>query len=207
MKVTQVTAPAYEPVTLANTRTHLRLTATGSPASHPDDSYIESLITAAREYAEIFTRRALITQTWDMWLDDWPADDYFELPKPPLQSITSITYKDTDGTSYSLTEGTDFVVDTDSTFGRVVLEWDESWPTTSLHPKNPIKVRFVCGYSPNSDSPPDYRANVPQMIKQAIYLVVGHLYNNREDTIAGVALQNIPTGAQSLLYPYRAFSL
>ena len=203
MKITQITAPTVEPVTLAEARSHLRLDTDGSPPTHPDDDLVENLIAAARQWAEIYTRRAICQTTWDLFLDRFPVENYIEIPRPKLISITSLNYTDCDGTESALVENTDFVVDTVSHYGRVVLEYNKTWPTDTLHPKNPIKIRFVAGYASTS-SPADYRENVPQGIKQAILLIVGHLYNHRENTLPGTTIMAIPFGAEYLLNPYRA---
>ena len=66
-----------------------------------------------------------------------------------------------------------------------------------------IRRRHLIDYSPVYD----YRASVPKTIKQALLLIVGNYYNNRENTIAGVGLIDIPSGGQILLWPYRILSL
>ncbi|NIP96558.1 MAG: hypothetical protein GWO24_25240, partial [Akkermansiaceae bacterium] len=92
---------------------------------------------AARTLAEQVQGRALITQTWDLTLDGWPAKGYFELPRAPLQSITSIKYYDEDDTEATVDSGTYFV-DIASEPGRVVLNSGESWPSTTLRPVNGV---------------------------------------------------------------------
>lgn len=203
MKIIQITAPTVEPVTLAEARSHLRLDTDGAPPAHPDDSLVENLISAARQWAEIYTRRIFCQTTWDLFLDRFPSENYIEIPRPPLISIISLTYTTSDGTEEILTENTDFVVDTVSHYGRIVLEYNKTWPTDTLHPKNPIKIRFMAGYA-STISPADYRENVPQAVKQAILLIVGHLYNQRENAIPGTTIMAIPFGAEYLLNPYRA---
>lgn len=189
MALTMVTAPSVEPVSLADAKTHLRVSVSD------DDDLITALIATARQWAEAFTRRALITQVWDLFLAEWPEDDEFEIPLPPLQSVTSVTYKDTDGNSSTFSSD-DYIVDTDSEPGRVVLAYGESWPSTSLYPSNPITVRFTAGYG-------DAATDVPEAIRQAILLLVGHLYENREGTIGVGNMQVLPLGVEALLWPYR----
>ena len=65
--LTLVTAPASEPVSLAEAKAHLRIEAAD------DDSLIGALITAARQSAEAHMRRALMSQTWRLSLDRFPA--------------------------------------------------------------------------------------------------------------------------------------
>ena len=126
-----------------------------------------------------------------------------EIPRPPLQSITSLTYYDVDRTSYTLTEGTEFTVDTDSCPGRIVLEYDEIWPTVQLHPNKPIVIRFVAGYLDTS-SPADSVAGVPAGIKHAMKLLIAHWYGQRTPT--GEISGEIPWGVDDLLAPYRVWS-
>lgn len=154
-----------------------------------EDSLLAGLIQAAREYAEGYQNRALCTQTWELVLDDWPRGDYVDIPLPPLQSITSIKYKDSDGTETTWDDA-NYVVDTDSFVGRIALAYGSSWPSATLYPVSGIRIRFVAGYG--------LAVSVPQMVKNAILLLAAHLYENRE---AGTdkALEEIPFGVKALL--------
>lgn len=203
MKAKLITAPTVEPVTFSEVKNHLRV----ETDDFNHDAVIRRLIKAARNYAEGFCGRAIIQQTWDYWLDRWPAGDAIELPKPPLNSVTSVSYTDSDGNSTSLVADTDYVVDTDSMFGRVILEYGKTWPTATLHPKNPIKIRFVAGYDDDGSSPPDYRANIPEDIKHALLLLIGDWFSHRENTVPGISLIGQATGVDALLYPHKAWRL
>jgi len=182
-----VTAPAEEPVSLALAKAHLRVTAS------EEDALIQSLIIAARDQAETFTRRRFITQTWDLVLDCFPWWR-LELPNAPLQSVSSITYIDTAGGSQTL-DAAKYLVDAKTDPGRLEPAYGEVWPTTRLQ-MNAVTVRFVCGYG--------LAAAVPQPIKHAMLLLIGHLYQNREAIVVGELPQELPLGVQSLLAPYRA---
>lgn len=98
MQVQLITAPIIEPVTLEELKLHLRieLDQTG------EDEYLEGLIRVVREHIEDITRRAIMTQTWDYCLDDFPGGDSIRLPFGNLQSVTSITYKESDWTTEEL---------------------------------------------------------------------------------------------------------
>jgi uncharacterized phiE125 gp8 family phage protein len=140
MALKLITPPTREPVSLALAKSHLRVDSTD------DDNLIAGLITAARVYCEQFQNRAYLEQVWDLWLDAWPDEDHIDIPLPPLQSVTSIKYYDTDDTEYTF--GTDYYdVDTKSFNGRAVLKYGETWPTETLRPSNGIVIRFVCGYA------------------------------------------------------------
>ena len=161
-----------------------------------ENTLIEALITAAREYCEGYTRRALATQTIEAYLHCFPWNDRFELLMPPLQSVTSVKYKDSDGIETTMTAGTDYIVDTESDVGGIVLSYGSSWPSFTPYPLHPIKVRYVAGY--NSTNP------VPKTIKQAMLLLIGHWYANREAVLLGTISKEIEFAVKALLSLWRA---
>jgi uncharacterized phiE125 gp8 family phage protein len=113
-------------------------------------------------------------------LNEWPEGDFIKLPFGNLQSVTSVSWKDTDGTETTLTALTDYLVETNGDgVGRIVLPYGGSWPSGELYPSNPIKIRFVCGWEAADD--------VPFKIKAAIKMVCSDLYENRE----GQSLNNL----------------
>lgn len=184
LRMVRTVAPVTEPVHLDEVRDHLRVDITD------DDTLIEALITAAREYVEQASRRALVTQTWRYNLDQFPAADEIELPRPPLKSVTSITYRDSDGTTHTLASSV-YEVDTDSQPGRVRLAYGEDWPSDTLAETNPVRITFVAGYGDADD--------VPKRWKQAILLLVGHWYENREAVMVGSIPREIPFAVESLI--------
>lgn len=194
MIATRTVSPYTEPVTLDEIKDHLRIV---DFTDH--DSQLIGLITASREWVESYTGRALIQQTWKYYLQDWPSGDEFELPFPPLQSVTSIKYTDSDDDETEW-DSTEYEVDTDSEPGRVILAYGYTWPSTTLHPKNPIKVEFVAGYD-SEGSPADYLVNIPQAIKAAILLDIEINYDRAKPDI-----EIFKDRRDALLAPYRIFS-
>lgn len=192
-----VTAPAEEPVTTAEAKSHLRV------EHSADDSLIDSLIVAARERVEAFTWRALVTQTWDMVMDDFPPrSDIPIVPmKPPLQSVTSITYTDSAGESQTWDSSKYFVDAPSGPFaphGRIVPASGEAYPDTTDE-INAVTVKFDAGYGAAAD--------VPEAIKRALLMLVGHLYEHRESVVVGTSGMDMPQGLVYLLWPYRAMRL
>jgi uncharacterized phiE125 gp8 family phage protein len=163
-----------------------------SPTS-AEDTLLEALITTARQHVENYLRRSLITQTWELWLDDWPGRDHIEIPLPPLASVSSVKYYDTDDTEATFSSDYYFV-DTKSEPGRVCLNYGESWATTVLRDYNGVCVTFTSGYGSATD--------VPKPIKQAMLLLIGHLYEHRE-AATEKSLSTAPLAVDALLYPYR----
>lgn len=189
--ITQTQAPALEPIGLQEAKDHVRVD------HDSEDALIKRLITAARRRAEQFTRRAFITQTWELHLDAFPAEDRFVVPKPPLRSVTSITYDPDDDTVQTL-DADVYRVDTNSEPGRIILAHAESWPDDTLEPGPAVTVTFENGYG---DEPDD----VPSDIIQGILMDLGHLYEHRETVIVGQTSVELPLAAEALLWPYRAW--
>jgi uncharacterized phiE125 gp8 family phage protein len=183
------TEPAVEPVDLAEAKEHLRVD------EPDDDSLITNLIVAARKYAEIVTSRALIDQVWLYTLDAFPAGE-IHLPRPPLQDVTTFRYRLESGTWSSLVEGTDYVVDTSSEPGRVVLAPNATWPTDTLYPGGAVELEYPCGYGAAG-------TDVPGPIRQAMLLMIGHWYENRESVVVGQSTNIVPLSCDALLWPYR----
>jgi uncharacterized phiE125 gp8 family phage protein len=189
------TAPAAEPVTLSDAKAHLRIESTYTT----EDTALSAIISVARDWVEKITGYALITQTWDMYLQEWPDGDSITIGKGPLQSVTHIKYTNS-LTVQSTWSSTEYSVDTDSVPGRVVLNYDYSWPDFVAHPKNPIAIRFVAGYGASG-------ACVPPSILHAIKLLIGHFYENREHIVIGsnLSINELPMGVMSLLANYREY--
>ncbi|HKJ75239.1 MAG TPA: head-tail connector protein [Alphaproteobacteria bacterium] len=197
--LSRVTAPEIQPVTSAEAKTHLEVD------DSDWDTLISNAIKAATQHldgASGWLGRAIVQQTWDLKLDAFPAR--ITIPLPPLRSITSITYTDPDGDEQTLASSKYQVVGQGGAQqGSIVPAYNESWPETRSIPEA-VTVRFVAGYEPTSDSPPDYRANVPQPIKQAILLMVADMYAHRETAIVGAAATTVPVSSTvaALLSPY-----
>lgn len=192
MAVVLVTAPALEPVSRTEAKLHCRIDAD----MVDDDTLVDALVKAAREWVEQRTRRALITQTWDLWQDDWPVGDEFRLPQPPLQSVTHVKYVDEDAATTTWSSA-NYLVDTFSEPGRVVMKGSASWPSATLQDVNAVNVRFVAGYGSAGTA-------VPQPIRQAMLMLIGHWYENREAILAtGAMPKEVPLAVDALLWPYR----
>ena len=147
-------------------------------ATAADEDLLEDILTAAREHVEDITRRYLLTQTWTYSLQSWPDKNYFKLPGGNLQSVTSIKYKDSDGDETTMTETTDYLVETNGEgIGRIVLPYGESWPSFTPYPSNPITIEFVSGWTT--------AAAVPYKIKAAIKLICADLYEMRGEPVLG----------------------
>jgi uncharacterized phiE125 gp8 family phage protein len=181
------TSPTTEPISLAEAKLHLRVD------HSTDDDLITDLIKVAREWCEAYEGRAYMTQTITAYMDRF-CGDVIALPHPPLLDVSSVKYQDVGDTQQTLSTSI-YNVDTTAEPGRIILAYSKTWPTT-LPEENAIEIVYTAGYNETADNTDD----VPSRVKSAIKLIVGHLYENRENSIVGVSAQNIPMGAKSLLF-------
>ena len=170
------------------------VTKTGSIS---EDNQIEMWITAAREYCENATGRGLATQTIEQYLDHFPYLNCIELVNPPLQSVASVVYKDSAGNETTLVEDTDYIVDTDSSVGRIVLPYSKLWPIFIPYSVNAVTITLTAGYFTSRP--------IPKPIKQAILLLIGHWYENREAVMTGAVnmTKKIEFAVDNLLAMYQ----
>lgn len=192
-----VAAPGSEPVSLDEIKAHLNEIGTGK-----DGEIIGMMLAAARQ-AEAYTNRALLTQTWDLWLPRFCYGRQIPLPKPPLQQVTSIKYIDTAGVEQTYAS-TNYVVGAPAgPFARKgwVERFDWAiWPD-HYDRLDAVRIRFVAGWTGPEQ--------VPDGIRSAIKVIVTHLNEHRGDRqeagIANAEPRALPPTAEALLDPYRAF--
>lgn len=204
-----ISAPAGEPVLLADMKTHLRVDATYTA----DDLYIEGLITACRTHLERQYEVAMITQTLQLNLDYfpwwwlfrgsmnsmwwWQDQAYYAqiLLRGPVQSIVSVSYLDVNDNPQTLSSSL-YKLDAYSMPARLVPARNQIWPATA-YDINAIQVQFVAGYGAADTS-------VPADMRAALKMLVGHFYENREEVQTGTRLVAIqmPIGVDALMRPY-----
>lgn len=189
---TRTTDAATEPITLAEAKQHLR--------EDSDDLAVEAeingLITAARQYVEEETGRSLITQTWSLTLDAFPCGgEPILIPRPPLIEVTEIAYLDQSGSSQTWASS-NYRVDGASDPGRVSLEVDRHYPL-ARNVSQAVTITYTAGYGTASA--------VPQGIKQAMYLLIGSWYTNRENEVVGSVVGRLDFAVKALLAPYKVY--
>lgn len=171
--------------TLAELQLHLRVD------NAEEDDRLLALGAAAVEAAEAFTRRRFVSQKWRLLLDAWP-DRAITVPYAPLLSVESVKYVDAAGTLQTLAT-TQYAVRTTETPGEIVRAYDVSWPDVRTW-VDVVRVEFTAGYGA--------AAAVPAAIRQAVLLIVGGLYDNPANVVAGISASEIPATARALLGPY-----
>ncbi len=189
------TPPAIEPVDVDFLRRHARVD------YDEDNDLLDFYLTSARQQAEKYLGRVLITQTLQWTMSERPPNGSmpllpipllimpiilsspqimnkpFELPRSPAQSVTSISVTGFDDTATVLTAGSDYTADLTLDPARIKLHWLTT-PTRLLH----VQTLFVAGYG-------DDETDVPLSIRHAIMLLATHYYENRGDVAAQIPQQ------------------
>lgn len=186
-----LTPPALEPVSLADAKLFLRV------AHDDDDDVIAALIAAARVHVEAQTRRALISQTWRLVRDLWPAAGRLPVLPAPLQAVSAIRLFDADGAPHLL-DADDF--DIDAVSAPAVLAFGRGAPRAPGRLTAGIEIDIAAGYG-------DAAEDVPEPLRQAIRMLAAHWYENRGVMAASGEIAAMPASVASLIAPFRVLSL
>ena len=166
-------------------------------AAGEDSALIDTLIAAATSLVEERLHRAIMPQTWDWTLDAFPAERILTVPRPALTSVTTLDYIDTAGASQTFASS-NYIVDSSGEPGRIALTPTASWPSTQDRIAA-VTITYVAGYA-SADV-------VPDAIKHALRMLVGHWYENREAVLIGTISKEIEFSVDSLLTSFRNLEL
>ncbi|MBZ0259077.1 MAG: head-tail connector protein [Hyphomicrobiales bacterium] len=180
----QTSPPATEPVSLSEAKAHLRVT------HNDDDAYIATLIKTARQTIESQTGLGLVSQSWSVFLDDWPESGVIELPLAPVLDIADIkVYGDDD--TFATIDPAHYYEDKVSRPARIILRGSRSWVAPG-RVANGIEILLTIGFT-----------SVPEPLREAILQLVGHWHETRGDEAA----DEKPLGLGQLIQPYRELRL
>lgn len=175
-------------VTIAELKNQCRLPA----ASTDHDSDLTDLRTMAIADIEAGTDRPLANVTMQMRARSLPADrrQQIYLPKGPIQSVSSVTYYDSNGAQQTVDAANYEVVTGDDGFIQANANFD--WPAGSVDIDRalPVEIIYAAGYAS--------AGNVPPLAKQAVKLLVAFWFSFR---MAGneKVIESVPMGYGHLL--------
>lgn len=155
-----------------------------------DDELLEDYIAAACALVggkSGIVGKVLTAETWQLKLR--AASGCVVLPLSPVQSITSISYFDTENTAQTL-DVEDFYLYGDEDTAFIEPKTGVVWPAVYAR-RDAITIRFVAGFGT--------AAEIPKNITRAIRLIVAHWYENRTAVLVGVTAQELPMAVESLL--------
>lgn len=154
---------------------------------HDDENdLIDGLIVAAREWVENFTGHILVQREVTQQLSCFRHPRLFAWPIADDATVTA-TYVDSDGATQPIT-GARLIFG--NGWAELATAFGSTWPTSY----GPATVTVEAGYATADD--------VPQSMKQAILLLVGHWFANRE-SVSDKAMTEVPMAVDALCRPYR----
>ena len=187
---TRKTASAIAPIEHDVFRLHLRLTDDAS--GRDESSVVETYINAATAWVEDYTGRALLTQTWQMSLSDFPLTWWLPYAAP-LGAVTFIKYYDTSNVLQTLSSSV-YTVPSFTEPAQVRLADGQSWPSVYAR-DDAVLVEYTAG----ATSP----SLIPAPLRQAVQMLAAYWYEQRETAIVGISAENVPLGAEALCGPLR----
>lgn len=217
-------APATEILPLDTVEAYLKVDSDSGGAIDQD---IVAFTSFAREQVETILRRTLLLSTWKLSLQHWPGCgpqnqqssdldrrsrfDYIELPMgAPLQSVTSVIYRDTNANSLTMPQGNiagGYNVDANYEPGRIVLPYSQIWPTEILLPGAAIQILYLCGYSDVATLEASFEGF--SSVVMAMKMIISYVFENRippSEMRKSFAASGIQYVIEELLTPYRIFA-
>ena len=186
-----ITAPSVEPITLAEAKLHLKMDGISA-----DDDLITALIETARQSAEEYCNIKFINTVIEDVFDRFPKggfqkNDCFFLMIGNVSSVEFVKYYDENSVQQTW-DSSLYLVDNYRKQARICLMPNVTFPTYDSDRYNGVSVRYTAGFGTTA-------ADVPGAIKQAMLLIIGSLYNAREDSV-----KRLPSMSEYLLQPYKS---
>jgi len=216
VKLDLITSPtATDLISVATAKNFLRVT------HDADDTLIGNLITASMEVAQNYTNTKFLNYTYVLFMESWDdvyvsnsynsylyrdvnlsLDNYggfyskytglsqIVLPFSPLSSVTHLKYYDSSNAEQTWNASNYSVNTFINQKGFIEVNQGINLPNI-YNRADAIEIKFVCGYGASS-------SDVPEAIKSAILLILGKMYEIREDSVS-----RLPKASEYILDPYR----
>lgn len=179
-----VTGPAEEPLTVSEAKEQIRLEVP------EDDNVVLRCLSAARQTVEKRLGRMLVTQTWDLFLDEFPCDGVIRVEHvSPVQSVSFVKYLSAAGV-YTTLDTTAYTLSTNRYPATLTPAYGTSWPSP-IRDVDAVQVRLVLGYGAGR--------SVPEDMRHAVAMVFAHFYAHRESVVTGTISSEIADGADALI--------
>lgn len=182
-----ITGPASEPITLDFAKEHLLVD------FDDDDNLITQIIKSARDYCEQYSGRVLMVKTVEKSFDRFPIDGMnqpLELEGAPIQAVTYVKYLDSTENEQTW-DPNNYKVSYRQELAYITPKNNQCFPST-LTETDAVTVRYTVGYPTAAD--------VPGAFIQAMLLIIGKMYEYREDT-----MKKAPSHSEWLMSPYKVY--
>jgi len=180
---TRKTAPTSQVIDLGLAKLQCRISLDDTNEDDLLNLYIETATSWAEDYAGI----SGMTQTWQISARAFARR--FWLPRAaPLASVTHVKYYDTSNALQTLSAS----VYTTPSFHEpacLALADGQSWPSIYTR-DDAVQIEYVTGVTAPE--------NTPAKLRQAVQLLVGHWFANRESVIVGTNAMEVPLAAMAL---------
>ncbi len=180
--VVTITEPDTEAISLEEARLHLKVD------HQVDDTLIERIIKAARKYVEQMYGYAPAPATFSQVLDQWP-----DFPCKPIYLMRapvaddSVTAEVFVGGSWQTVAADQFFLDNLSRPNRVIPASNVTLPEPDMEIGG-IRVKFEAG-----------TAECPDDVRQAMFMLIGSMYENRSSEVVGVSASVLEHGLTMLM--------
>ena len=190
-RTTTVVAATGAAISTAAAKLHLRVETTD------EDSLIDLAAAAAADFVQNHTNRRLLTQQIDMRASRWPYGlQPLKLPHGPLQSIDEIAYRATSAATETVLAASAYDVLPETAFMLPLISPDpeDGWPALDFSRPYPVRIRATVGYRT--------AAEIPPALQQAMRLLLGHWYENRQEVVTGTIATRVQLAADQLIRDY-----
>lgn len=190
MTYTRKTAPTIPVVDLDTLKEHVRV----DYSITDQDQVLQTYLDAATTWLEDYTGRSMTTQTWQLSACDFPVRLW--LPRAaPLASVTFVKYYR--ATTLTTLSASVYTVPAFSEPAYLGLVDGQTWPAVDTR-DDAVQIEYVTGAT-TADA-------VPAPLRQAVQLVAGHWFANREEVVvSGAVPKRLPMAVEALCAPYRLF--
>lgn len=178
-----ITPPEFEPVTRDELREFLRL------ADEQEEELLLSLIRVARETIEQRCNMAMLSQSWQLQLANWPQSGRVALYKSPVMSIDKVQGFDVDGEAILFDEN-EWRLHADSQPQRLYLSRPQR-----INIASGVLIEVTAGFGAEPE-------NVPEPLRHACLMLAGYLYENRNSFDADLVARTLPPMIEQLLSPW-----
>jgi uncharacterized phiE125 gp8 family phage protein len=182
------TAPAFEPVTIAQLKRNLHI----EEDDHDRDEYLQEILDAVVDDVQTAIGRQLCRATYTGYLDDFPAAGVdLDLTLGPVDAITTVKYYNTSNVLTTMAAA-DYLLDNVALTGRLRFLNTYSVYTDRL---NAVEIEFTNGWAT--------AAAIPKEIKDIIILISTRRVLNPEDEQLNFGMGAKLTNSARLLKKYK----